>query len=305
MAGFGVIDIGTNSIKVHLAVAERDSLRVLDDRTAITRLGQGLHETGLLAEEPQERSVEVIREFMAIGRELGVTGWVGIGTMALRNATNAEDFIARVAAATGLQIEVISGEEEARLANLAAISSLGRQEGVTCIFDSGGGSTEFVFSERGRICDRFSLNTGSRRPTEEFCLTDPVTDGELAALLSSLAEDFGVLRERSADVEILVGVGGTVTTLAAISLELASYDPRRVQGLTLARSEIERQLALFHAHTVAERKTIVGLIPQRADVILAGAALVLTVVSHLDLPHLIVSDRGLRHAVMYDRFLPG
>ena len=297
-----VIDIGTNSLKMHVASVSDGRIEVLGDFTEVTRLGERLHETGELGAEAIARSVDAVAAFQARASELGAETTVAVGTMALRSAADAQVFVDAVLERCGLEVEVVPGEEEARLSYLAVVSGLGAGKGRVVVFDTGGGSTEFIFGEGEEILERFSLNVGSRQPTEEFCKSDPVTDGELAAMVAHLEREFGRL-EGGADA--LVGMGGTVTSMGAVHHEMKVYDPDVIQGSTLALVEVERQVEMYRALTIDERRETVGLMPKRADVILAGAAIVMTVMRKLGATKLTISDRGLRHGLFYDRFVRG
>jgi len=286
MGTHAVIDMGTNSLKMHVATVHDDRTEVLGDFTEVTRLGEGLHETGELSPEAIARNVEAIAALQAKAQELGAETIIAVGTMALRSATNTKVFTDAVRERCGLDVEVIPGEEEARLSYLAVLSGLGTAEGRVVVFDTGGGSTEFIFGKGEEILERFSLDVGSRRPTEEFCTSDPVTEDELAAMVAFLEEQFARLEP---GVDSLVGMGGTVTSLGAVFHEMKVYDPDVIQGSTLTLAEVERQVKMFRSLTVARRREMVGLMPKRADVILAGAAIVMTVMRKLGATELTIS----------------
>ncbi len=294
-----VIDIGTNSLKMHVATVSDGRTTVLGDFTEVTRLGEGLHESGELGADAIARNVEAVAVFQAKAVELGAGTIVTVGTMALRSARNTGVFTNAVRDLCGLEVEVVSGEEEARLSYLAVLSGLGAGKGRVVVFDTGGGSTEFIFGQGDEIVERFSLDVGSRRPTEEFCKSDPVTRDELTAMVTSLEREFSRLKS---GVDALVGMGGTVTSLGAVHHMMKVYDPDVIQGSTLALAEVERQVDMYRAITIEERRETVGLMPKRADVILAGAAIVMTVMRKLGATELTISDRGLRHGLFYDRF---
>ena len=302
MATHAVIDVGTNSIKMHVAALRDGSTTVLGDFTEVTRLGEGLHETGKLSAEAIDRNVEAVASMQAKALELGAETVVAVGTMALRSAGNTAVFADAVRDRCGLEVEVVPGEEEARLSYLAVLSGLGAGEGRVVVFDTGGGSTEFIFGEGEDIRERFSLNVGSRQPTEEFCKSDPVTESELGAMLDSLDGEFDRLKE---GVDSLVGMGGTVTSLGAVQHQMKVYDPDVIQGSVLTLGEVERQIEMYRSRTIDGRRETVGLMPKRADVILAGAAIVKTVMRKLGATELTISDRGLRHGLFYDRFVKG
>jgi exopolyphosphatase / guanosine-5'-triphosphate,3'-diphosphate pyrophosphatase len=299
---FGVIDLGTNSVK--LFIGERDGTghwtRVLD-RSEVTRLGEGLAETGRIAPAAQERTLAAVRDMAEEARRLGTEQVVAVGTMGMRNAANSDVFIRHVRADCGISVEVIDGDEEARLAYLAVQESLGIPGGSVVVFDTGGGSTQITLGRDGQILDRFSLNLGAARLTETFGLAGPVPQETLAAARAAIAAELGRL-DGVAPPDALVGMGGAVTNLTAVSLELSPYDPDRIQGATLTRAEVERQVALYARLDAAGRRAIRGLQAGRAEVILAGALVVLTLMGKLDQDRISVSDRGLRHGVLLERF---
>jgi exopolyphosphatase / guanosine-5'-triphosphate,3'-diphosphate pyrophosphatase len=302
MPRFAVIDVGTNSVKFHIGERRDDGTwRTVVDRAEITRLGEGLEETGEINTDAMARTVSAIAAMAAEAKDNGVTSIAAVGTMGLRTAQNSQQFIDAVQQRCGVQIEVIPGEEEGRLAYVAVKSSLGLAEGSLAIFDTGGGSTQFTFGSASAVEERFSLNVGSVRYTEHYGLGGVVSPVQLRAALDAIAADLARLgTERTPDV--LVGMGGAITNIAAVKHGLAKYDPDIVQGSVIERGEIERQIELYRSRSLDDRRTMVGLQPKRADVILAGAGIVKTVMDKLGKDKLSVSDRGLRHGLLIDRF---
>jgi exopolyphosphatase/guanosine-5'-triphosphate,3'-diphosphate pyrophosphatase len=221
--------------------------------------------------------------------------------MGLRSAHNSDDFIARVRERSGVAIEVIPGEEEARLAYLAATAGLGFIDGRRVVFDTGGGSTQFTFGSGGTVLEQFSVDVGAVRLTAEFGLDGPVPRERLDEALAAISGEFDRL-DGMPPTDALVGMGGAVTNMTAVMLGLEKYDPDVVQGAVLRRAAVDRQIELYRAHDAEARRQIVGLQPMRADVILAGACVVRTVMDKLGRDALSVSDRGLRHGVLMERF---
>jgi exopolyphosphatase/guanosine-5'-triphosphate,3'-diphosphate pyrophosphatase len=307
LVGFGarryaVIDVGTNSVKFHIAERRADGVwRTLVDRAEITRLGEGVAETGVLSREPMERTIEAIAAMVDEARQSGADDIAAVGTAGLRLAPNSAVFVAGVQARCGGDVEVIPGEEEARLAYLAAKSGLGPIRGSLVVFDSGGGSSQFTFGHGEHVDEQFSVNVGAVRFTERYGLNGRVSEEVLAAARDGIAADLAPLDGRPRPAE-LVAVGGAATNLAAVKHELATYEPEVVQGTVLELAEIDRQIELYRTRTVEERRTIVGLQPKRADVILAGACIVRTVIAKLGRESAVVSDRGLRHGLLVERF---
>jgi exopolyphosphatase/guanosine-5'-triphosphate,3'-diphosphate pyrophosphatase len=271
------------------------------DRAEITRLGEGLEESGLLNQEPMERTIEAIAAMAQEARQDGVVSLAAVGTAGLRIAPNATEFVDAVRARCAVEVEIISGEEESRLAYLAATSALGVAQGSLVVFDSGGGSSQFTFGRGSRVDERFSVDVGAVRFTEHHGLGGVVSEEVLGTALEAIASDLARLDGRPPP-EAIVGIGGTVTNLAAVKHGLATYDPDVVQGTALDVAEIDRQIELYRTRTADERRVIAGLQPQRADIILAGACIVRTVLAKLGRDSFTVSDRGLRHGLLVDRF---
>jgi len=170
------------------------------------------------------------------------------------------------------------------------------------VFDTGGGSTEFIFGKGKELLDRISLNIGAVQPTEKFLKSDPIKPEELKDMLCYISEFFHK-HNLSGTADYLIGIGGTVTTMGAVKHEMTVYDPAIIQGSPLSLEEVERQLKLYSGKTVEDRKQIPGLQPKRADVIIAGAGIVKTIMETFDLTSFTISDRGLRHGLLFDRYL--
>jgi exopolyphosphatase/guanosine-5'-triphosphate,3'-diphosphate pyrophosphatase len=302
---FAVIDVGTNSVKLHVAERRADgSWQTVADRAEVTRLGEGLQDTGSLQPEPLRRTADAVVGMVEEARRAGAAEIAAVATAGMRLAGNSADLVEAVRERCGVGIEVISGEEEARLAYLAATSALDVGRESLVVFDTGGGSSEFTFGRGGRVEERFSVDVGAARYTERFGLDGVVSDDAIAQALQAIADDLGRLdgRQRPA---ALVGLGGALTNLAAVRHRLAPYDPDVVQGTVLDRTEIDRQIDLYRSRTAERRREIVGLQPARAEVILAGACIVRTVLDKLHCDEVTVSDRGLRHGLLVERFSAG
>jgi exopolyphosphatase/guanosine-5'-triphosphate,3'-diphosphate pyrophosphatase len=299
---YAVIDAGTNSIKFH--IAERDASgrwRSLVDRAAVTRLGEGLLPQGAIVDAALQRTADAIAAMAAEAKRHGVRAIAAVGTAGLRMASNGDEVVAAIRARTGIDIEVISGEEEGRLAFVAAQSSLGLKTGSLVVFDTGGGSSQFSFGHDARVDERFSVDVGAVRYTERHQLDRAVAPEVLREALSAIAADLSCLDGRPVP-DALVAMGGAVTNLAAVMHQLGAYDPEVVQGSVIERAEIDRQIELYRTCDADARRRIVGLQPDRAEVILAGACIVRTIMDKLGQQRFTVSDRGLRHGVLAERF---
>jgi exopolyphosphatase / guanosine-5'-triphosphate,3'-diphosphate pyrophosphatase len=299
---FAVIDVGTNSVKFHIGERDADGgWRVVVDRAEVTRLGEGLHDDGDIAPEPLRRTTAAIAGMVEEARRQRVLAIVAVGTAGLRAARNQAVALDRVRAETGIAVRVISGEEESRLAYLAAVASGREPGGSIVVFDTGGGSTQFTFGHGTRVDDRFSLPIGAVRFTERFGLAGVVSLATLDEARAAIAAEFATLDGRPV-ADALVAMGGAVTNMAAVKHELATYDPDVVHLTTIDGDEIERQIELYRSRDADERRAIVGLQPNRADVILAGACIVREVMAMLGHTSLTVCDRGLRHGLLVERF---
>ena len=167
--------------------------------------------------------------------------------------------------------------------------------------DTGGGSTQFTFGHAGEIDERFSVDVGAVRYTDRFRLDQPVDPEGMAQALAAISDDLTRVDDRPSP-ETLVGMGGAITNMTAVELGLAAYDPDRVHGAVLSLEALDRQIERYRSVDAEGRRSIVGLQPSRAEVILAGACIVRTVMVKLGKEALTVSDRGLRHGVLVERF---
>jgi exopolyphosphatase/guanosine-5'-triphosphate,3'-diphosphate pyrophosphatase len=299
---FATIDVGSNSILLYIAEKRTDDkFSLVYDTSDITKLGEGLSTKGVMSEAAMERSLAVIKLFVELMKKYNVSEYAAIGTMALRTAKNASVFIKNVMEKCGIEINVISGDEEARLSYLAVKSGLKLDTEIVAIFDVGGGSTEFIFGEGDNIIKKFSVNLGTIRFTEKYFKSDPVTPDELES-----AED--AIKEEIKNIEIipgvltLVGMGGTVTNITSVMHKFEKYDPDIAQSSIITNEEILRQIALYSGLKLEERKKIIGLQPKRADVIISGALIIKNILGKTRLNSFQASDRGIRHGLMFDKF---
>jgi exopolyphosphatase/guanosine-5'-triphosphate,3'-diphosphate pyrophosphatase len=301
---FAVLDVGTNSVKFHVGERRADGAwTTVVDRSEITRLGEGLAETGRLGEEPIRRTVDAIADMAAEAERDGVEATAAVGTAGMRAAPNRDELVDAVQERCGVRIEVISGEEEARLAYVAATGALRLGPGPSLVFDTGGGSSQFTFGHDGQVDERFSVDVGAVRFTERFGLDGAVSEAVVAEAKQAIAQDLSRLDGHETP-GMVIGLGGANTNLAAVKHGLATYDADVVQGTVLDRAELDRQIELYRTRTADERRDIPGLQPQRAEVILAGACVIRTVLEQVGAESLTVSDRGLRHGLLLERFGP-
>ena len=235
MAGIGarryaVIDVGTNSVKFRIEERAADgSWRSIVDRAEVTRLGEDLHATGRLGDDAIARTTAAVTGMITEAGREHVEAIAAIGTAGLRIAPNRSALIDAVREQTGVEVEVITGEDEARLAYAGAISELDAGDGSLVVFDTGGGSSQFTIGHWDRVDESFSLNVGAVRLTERYGLDGIVDDATLASALDAIAVDLARLDGRPVP-ESVVGMGGAVTNLAAVKHGLATYDRDVVHG---------------------------------------------------------------------------
>ena len=299
---FAVIDVGTNSVKLARGHRDEDGTPRIEVETAVvTRLGEGLAATGGLTPASMNRTVDAIENLVDEARQDGPLDIVAVGTAGLRQAPNRDELVAAVHSRCGVAVEVISGREEARLAYTAAVSALPLTGDRLLVFDSGGGSSQFTFGSVDRIEEQFSVDVGAVRFAERFGLADAVPRATVEAALSAIAADLVELRNRRRP-DMVIAMGGTSTNLAAVTHGLDHYDPDLVHATILDAAEVDRQIEAFRTRSADERRDIPGLQPARAEVILAGACVVRTILSLTGQDSVTVSDRGLRHGVIAERF---
>jgi exopolyphosphatase / guanosine-5'-triphosphate,3'-diphosphate pyrophosphatase len=309
------IDVGTNTTLMLVARPRAGAdPEVLVDLAEITRLGRGIGGDGRLSEEAIARTVAVLGRFAAVARQHDAAIHA-IGTEALRRAPNATEFLAPARAVLGVPVEVIDGEQEAALTFRAVAESFPAEiaSGQVMVIDIGGGSTEIIVAEAGDVTFRRSLPLGSVRLHERHVRSDPplaseaeAIEREVAATLAGADEAFGRRADDDDDGDhdtpapLLVGVAGTVTSLAAMNLGLKSYDPALVHGTELTAAALDTQIGRLAGATQAERERFAGLDPRRADVIFAGALLLRAILRRSGAGAVRVSDRGIRWGLFYE-----
>lgn len=295
-----IIDIGSNTLLLLITEPGADGeLRAVADLCRFGRLGQGLDASGRLHPDAIARSLDICREFRAVMDAHAVARVAVIATQAVREASNSADFVEPARGLLGADIAVIAGEREAALAFTAQAKSLpglaGRRFAVA---DVGGASTEIIVTDGLRVVSAVSVPIGAVRLAERHLRHDPPTADERAALTADIDARLAAL-DLPTDL-VLVASAGTATTLAAVELELARYDPARVHGLSLTPARLLELADRLLTASAAERLAMVGLEPQRVDVIPAGAAIFARLVVRLRAPEVIVSDRGIRWGLAYE-----
>jgi len=305
------IDIGTNSLRLLIVETDCGAFREIHSDRRITRLGQGLDQTGMLSREAEDRTLGALFDFSAAILKHGALYSAALGTSALRKASNASEFIQSVKQRTGLEITVITGDEEARLTLLGVARALQRGRDrkshfppAALVVDIGGGSTELIITRPDKAPAIRSLPLGAVYLTERFIKRDPPSPEELAklqmAVRSELSEHAASLQPGPASV--FVGAGGTITTLAAVDQGLEKYDPERINQSVLTRAFIDDIVLKLGSMTLESRRGIRGLERGREDIVVAGAVVTQEIMRHFRYTSMLVSDWGLREGIVLDLY---
>jgi exopolyphosphatase/guanosine-5'-triphosphate,3'-diphosphate pyrophosphatase len=289
------VDIGTNSTRVLVARPTGPGLDILDRRNTITRLGQQVGATGRLADEAVERTLATLRDYRKILDEHGVERVRAAATSASRDAANRELFFDAVEDVIGVRPELLSGDEEGRLSFLGATGELDPAHGPFLVVDIGGGSTEFIVGTE-QVEGVISVDVGCVRLTERFLEHDPPQPEELSACISftdAYLDD--VLREMPAvaGARTLVGLAGTVTTVAAVEIGLATYDRDAIHHFVLTREAAEDVFRTLATESRADRIHNPGLEEARADVIVGGCCVLVALFRRFGFDEMLVSEADI------------
>ncbi|MEX2556919.1 MAG: exopolyphosphatase [Actinomycetota bacterium] len=292
MSRTAAIDVGTNSVRLYVADVDRPRAVPVERDLIITRLGEGVDAARALGAVPLRRTVEAIASYHRRALAAGAERVRIAATSAVRDAVNRETFVEAVRDATGFAPEVLTGEQEARLSFLGATNELS-DGGPFLVLDVGGGSTEFVVGDR-TVDAWTSIDIGSVRLTERHVRHDPPRASELAALTgdadAAVREAIGVV---GATAKTLIGLAGTVTTVAAIALGLDGYDRDRIHHAVLRIDEVRRISELLASTPVQRRRKLPAMPPGREDVIVAGAVIVVQVMEGFGSTEMLVSEADI------------
>jgi exopolyphosphatase/guanosine-5'-triphosphate,3'-diphosphate pyrophosphatase len=308
MSLYAAIDIGSNTFRLLIAEIKNNRAEDICYKRSITRLGTGIEQTGRLSDTNSDTSLAVLREFSSLISSYRVQHVKAVATSALREASDADIFIQRVLAETGITIEVISGEKEAELTLRGILLSLPEDSSPSnqsfLIIDMGGGSTEWIFYKTPYCLDKGSIPIGVIKLYGKCIKTDPVSQSDVSNLNNEITPHIHALaKEVSSSIDaktLLIGTAGTFTTLAAIDLELDSYSREKINCHRLSLSTLFKIRDNLFSLTLEKRKTVRGLEPERADLIIPGIQFTIKLMDLLQFHKLIVSDYGLLEGVLLD-----
>lgn len=290
-----VIELGTNSLKYLLI---RDD-EVIFDCNEITRLGENYHKSGIISQKALKRTIKVIKKYQKISEDNNAKVML-VATMILRSAKNNKEVIEQIEAETSLKTRILSGIEEAKFSYLAALKTLNiSSDTAAIVVDSGGGSTEIIQGDEGKIILSQSFNIGAVTLSEEFNLTNEVSAKDIKLCQNKIDKCLSDLCEKNDSGKfMLIGVGGTITTISAIIQELAVYNQDKVQGSAINYSDIYSLVLELAQMPLSEKKEIIGLSEKRADIILGGAIIFKQIMQILEIDEIIVCDKGLRYGLL-------
>jgi len=290
-----IIDIGTNSVR--LLIAEKDdkeNWKVLFKDLRSTRLGEGMTDRAYIGEGPKERTLKAIEEFVAKARLEGAGEIYAYGTSIVRDAANGGEFTDEVTSATGVPVRILTGKEEAYYSYIGAA---GTPSVVTAVVDIGGGSTEFCMGFGPDIGMRHSFRLGCVRCSKQFDTTTLRGLAELKKHCFALFRETDLM-DAMKNVRRWIGVGGTVTSLASVLQELEVYDTEKVQNYVIHQEDVHDLMMKLYKMSYDERCHITGLMPSRADIIVAGLAILDAIMEYFALPEIMVSDRDLSEGLL-------
>lgn len=290
-----IIDIGTNSVRLLLAEKdEKEEWKILKKDLRSTRLGEGMTDKAYIGKGPQERTLKAIEEFAAAARLEGADEIFAYGTSIMRDAANGPAFSDEVTSAVGIPVRILSGKEEAYYSYIGAACTSGV---VTSVVDIGGGSTEICMGFGTDIGMRHSFRLGCVRCSKQFDTTTPRGVAELKKHCFDLFRHTELMQSVK-NVKRWIGVGGTVTSMAAMLQELEVYDSAKVQDFVIHQDDVNRMLKKLCAMSYDDKCHLTGLMPERADIIVAGVAILDALMEYFALPEIIVSDRDLSEGLL-------
>lgn len=290
-----IIDIGTNSVRLLLAEKdEKEEWKILKKDLRSTRLGEGMTDKAYIGKGPQERTLKAIEEFAAAARLEGADEIFAYGTSIMRDAANGLAFSDEVTSAVGIPVRILSGKEEAYYSYIGAAGTSGV---VTSVVDIGGGSTEICMGFGTDSGMRHSFRLGCVRCSKQFDTTTPRGVAELKKHCFDLFRHTELMQSVK-NVKRWIGVGGTVTSMAAMLQELEVYDSAKVQDFVIHQDDVNRMLKKLCAMSYDDKCHLTGLMPERADIIVAGVAILDALMEYFALPEIIVSDRDLSEGLL-------
>ena len=289
----GTIDIGTNSMRLLIADYKNNKIENRKKYINITRIGQGVDDKGYITEEALERNLNALKEFADKCIEEKCEKVYCMGTSALRDSKNGQDFVNRAKELTNIDVKIICGEEESNLGFMGVLEGAGGDKSnYILVLDIGGGSTEFIVGNEDGIKFCKSENVGALRMTEKFITTDPISDEEFSKMSGFIEKTISSTLDKIKGMHVskLVGIGGAITSLSAMNQQLEVYSMEKVHNSVVTKKDLEKILQNLKKMTLSDKKTIKGLQPKRADIITAGVKILHIVMEKLEIEKIMISE---------------
>ena len=289
----GTIDIGTNSMRLLIEYYKNNKIENRKKYINITRIGQGVDDKGYITEEALERNLNALKEFADKCIEEKCEKVYCMGTSALRDSKNGQDFVNRAKELTNIDVKIICGEEESNLGFMGVLEGAGGDKSnYILVLDIGGGSTEFIVGNEDGIKFCKSENVGALRMTEKFITTDPISDEEFSKMSVFIEKTISSTLDKIKGMHVskLVGIGGAITSLSAMNQQLEVYSMEKVHNSVVTKKDLEKILQNLKKMTLSDKKTIKGLQPKRADIITAGVKILHIVMEKLEIEKIMISE---------------
>lgn len=289
----GTIDIGTNSMRLLIADYKNNKIENREKYINTTRIGQGVDKEGYITEEAMRRNLKALKEFSDKCKEEKCEKVYCMGTSALRDSKNGQDFVNRAKELTNIDVKIICGDEESNLGFMGVLEGTdGNKKDDILVIDIGGGSTEFIIGNEEGIKFCKSENVGALRMTEKFITTDPISDEEFNAMTDFIEETISFTLDSIKHMHIskLVGIGGAITSLSAMNQQLEVYSMEKVHNSVVTKKDLEKILQNLKNMTLNDKKTIKGLQPKRADIITAGVKILHIIMEKLEFETIVISE---------------
>lgn len=304
------IDIGTNTILLLIADIDDDSLRTVHHEERLPRLGRNVDQRGEIHSSAFDRIAWIINEYKNLAVQMRAERIIAIATSAVRDAANKEEFLAYLNQTTGLAPEVLSGDEEAILTYKGALSGFPASVPQSAVIDIGGGSTEISYPTPQRFNGDpalrwYSFQIGAVRMTERFFKHSPPTPPEIEGARQFIIEEISQVRNPGFNSYNLIGVAGTVTTLACLDQGLAEFDVQKVHGYTMDRNRVEYWFSRLSAMSPNEIRSLSEATNGREDILTAGVLILREIMTLLGFQQIVVSERGVRFGLVlreWERF---
>lgn len=291
----GAIDIGTNSMRLLIADYKDGNLLNREKFVNTTRIGEGVDKKGYISQEAIQRNIDGLIDFNRMCKDRKCEKVYCIGTSALRDSKNGDDFIQLAKNKADIDVEIISGKEESTLGFIGVAEGLTdrlKEEESILVLDIGGGSTEFILGNLKGIKFNKSENIGAVRMTEKFLKADPISEEEFKSMIRFIEEQINDTIEflKNKKIDKVVGIGGTITSISAINQELETYSMEKIHNSSVDIEEVEKILQNLKKMTLNDKKNLKGLQPKRADIITSGVKILQVIMKKIEIKNIIVSE---------------